>query len=151
MSYAEDSKVPVARSRMEIEQLLAKYGATSIGVMLDPGKAQVFFRIDGWSVRFRMPLPRRDEQRFTHRDRWHERAENAAQRLWEQACRSAWRALLLTIKAKLVSVESNVETFEEAFMAHLVADASGATVGDRLLPEIREQQKALPAGIEVKS
>jgi hypothetical protein len=114
--------------------------------MLDPGKAQVFFAIGGWHVRFRMPLPRRDEQRFTHRDRWNLRAEAVAQKLWEQACRSAWRGLLLTIKAKLVSVENQVETFEEAFMAHLVADETGATMGERMLPALREGQRALAAG-----
>jgi hypothetical protein len=42
----------------------------------------------------------------------------------EKACRSAWRALMLAIKAKLVSVESGVEQFEEAFLAHIVVPGS---------------------------
>lgn len=146
MTYAAGTAVPVARSRVEIETLLQKYGATSIGVLMDPGRAAVFFTINGWSVRFRMPLPDRADRRFTHLDKWNARAEAAAQRLWEQSCRSAWRALLLTIKAKLVSVENQVETFEEAFMAHLIADDHGQTLGERLLPDLRDQRRALPAG-----
>ena len=42
--------------------------------------------------------------------------------------RRRWRALLLVIKAKLESVESGIETFEEAFASQIVL-ANGQTVG----------------------
>ena len=144
-AFASGTSVPVARSRVEIETLLGRHGASHVGVMLAPGKAEVLFTIGDWSVRFQMPLPSADEARFTHRDRWTPRAEAAAQRLWEQACRTKWRCLLLTIKAKLVSVENQVETFEEAFLAHIVSQ-DGSTVAQRVLPKMREERKMLAAG-----
>ncbi len=41
------------------------------------------------------------------------------------------RALLLVIKAKLESVESGIETLEQAFLAHVVM-ANGQTVYERI-------------------
>ena len=39
--------------------------------------------------------------------------------------RSAWRALALTVKAKITSVDSGIETFEEAFLAQVVVRDAG--------------------------
>jgi hypothetical protein len=46
-----------------------------------------------------------------------------------------WRALLLVIKAKLESVESNIETFEHAFLAQIVMP-NDQTVSEILNPII---------------
>ncbi len=59
----------------------------------------------------------------------------------EQERRRRWRALLLTIKAKLVSVENGIEKFEEAFLAHIVI-AGGQTVGQKALPELAQIYKS---------
>lgn len=145
MKYAESTSVPVVRTRIEIETMLQKAGATRTGVILEPGMAVVGFSMGQWHVRFRMPLPREDEKRFTQvkGNRYYSVPRNAAaaKKLWEQACRSCWRSLLLTIKAKLVSVESKVETFEEAFLAHLVLPG-GETVGQRALPALSEAYRS---------
>jgi hypothetical protein len=64
----------------------------------------------------------------------------------ERTRREKWRALLLSIKAKLVSVESGIETFEEAFMAHVVMP-DGSTVSEHVKPRIEtayKEQKMLP-------
>lgn len=53
----------------------------------------------------------------------------------EQQTRAKWRALLLCIKAKLESVESGIESFENAFMAHVVMP-DGRTVGEHIRPRI---------------
>ncbi len=45
----------------------------------------------------------------------------------KKAARQKWRALLLVIKAKLESVESEIETLEQAFYANIVLP-SGLTV-----------------------
>lgn len=52
-----------------------------------------------------------------------------------QENRTRWRALLLVIKAKLEAVESNIATFEDEFLAHVllpnqqtVAEYIGPTV-----------------------
>ena len=55
----------------------------------------------------------------------------------------------MVIKAKLEAVESGIVTFEQEFLAHLVLP-DGATVGDRVLPELEntlngaEMPKLLP-------
>jgi hypothetical protein len=54
--------------------------------------------------------------------------------------REAWRALLLCIKAKLVSVESKIETFEEAFLAHVVMP-DGKTAYEHTRPRIAAMYK----------
>lgn len=52
----------------------------------------------------------------------------------EQAERQRWRALLLVLKAKLEAVESGIAIFESEFLANIVIDRAGHTVGD-VLPE----------------
>lgn len=140
--YASQTSVPVARTRAEIESLLTKSGALRIGVMTEPRLAVVGFSIQQWHVRFRMPLPSVEDKLYAFKDfnaahPYERRSKEATQSLWEQDCRSYWRALLLAIKAKLVSVETKVETFEEAFMAHLVMPG-GQTVGEQALPAVVE-------------
>lgn len=147
MSYAKRTAVSVPRSRIEIEALLQKYKASRIGVITEVGRATVAFTIGNWSVRFKLPLPTGAEANgWRDRNGW-SFSEAQKQKRIEQESRERWRALLLTIKAKLVSVESNVETFEEAFMAHLVM-SGGATAGESFLPELREQAKQLPSGLK---
>lgn len=58
----------------------------------------------------------------------------------EQAHRQKARALLLVIKAKLESVESGVETFEQAFLPNVVM-ADGATVYERIAAPIADEYR----------
>lgn len=118
-TYAVDTKVPVQNTRMEIETTLSKFGATSFAFANQPHKATVMFEYDSRRVRFDLPLPDIADQRG-HRQRW--------------------RALFLSIKAKLVSVQTEIETFEEAFLAHVVL-ADGSTVGQMTRPTIEQQYK----------
>lgn len=84
-----------------------------------------------------MPLPTDVEAKKQKNWQGYLLGEAARQKWLEQEERTKWRALLLTIKAKLVSVENGVESFEEAFLAHLVLPG-GETVGQKALPHIRE-------------
>lgn len=135
--YAESTSVPAERSRAQIEQLLVKYGADHYVSGFVEGEAFVAFRARGRFVKFKLPLPRRDEKRFTQDPKRYWRAIPAARQvtLWEQATRSAWRSLLLCIKAKLESVNSNIESFEQAFLAHIVLP-DGSVVGELALKAI---------------
>lgn len=59
------------------------------------------------------------------------------QQAWlEQRNRQKGRALMLVIKAKLESVESGVETFEQAFLANIVT-LGGQTVYERIREPLR--------------
>jgi hypothetical protein len=100
--YAKYTTVAVSKSKQEIEHIIAKYKGDQYGIMTDSAglRAAVQFRIDKWIVRFELKLPSANEE--------------------NQQVKSRWRALLLAIKAKLESVESNIESFEEAFLPHIV-------------------------------
>ncbi len=143
-SYAKGTKTSIAKSEDDIKTMLRKAGAETIGIMEDPEAAFVAFHLNGRSIRFKLPLPRKDEERFTH---WRvvnqrgpvgsltPRTPDAAANLWVQACRERWRQLQLCIKAKLVSVEEGVELFDDAFLSQIVTP-DGTTVGDKVKPQM---------------
>lgn len=111
--YAVHTKVPAVQSRAEIEKTLARYGAEGFLYGQADGNAMVMFRMNDRHIKFTVPLPE-----------------------GEKPIRQRWRALLLVIKAKLESVESDIETFEAAFMANIVLP-DGKTVGEIMRPQIK--------------
>lgn len=121
----------MGRTRGAIEVLLTSFHATTVGVVSHaaPPQAIVVFKIDAWSVRLTVPLQTAAEVSDGIKRKRGD--EKAAQRRLEQAHRERWRALYLALKAKLVSVETGVETFEEAFLPHLVL-AGGSTIFEHL-------------------
>lgn len=135
MTYAADTSVPVERSRNEIEKILARYGASAFGYMTDDGQAVVMFEAHGRRIRFQLTLPKQDERRFTHTKTGTQRTDNAAFGAWEQGCRARWRALVLCIKAKLESVESQITDFESEFLAWIMLP-TGETMGEVARPAI---------------
>lgn len=137
MAYAKETTVPVEKSRIEIEKLLDKFGCDQIGMFRKEGRAVVMFRAEDRTVRFVLPLPSIDDYKHTETGR--SRSAGSQQAAFEQGSRSAWRALLLCIKAKLESIESGIETFEEAFLAHVLLPGQGnTTVGEWLTPQLEE-------------
>jgi hypothetical protein len=98
------------------------------------------FRMNDRIIRFLLPLPKKDEFRKTPSGR---RIRNDASALiaWEQGCRQRWRALTLTIKAKLESAESGIEEFETAFMGQIVMP-NGKTMSEITLPQIAAAYKS---------
>jgi len=142
MKYAENTSVSVEKTRAELESTLRRFGADAFGYMTDNQKAMITFRAQGRFVRFMLPLPDPSEKRFTEYRRkgayvTTQRSEVQARAEWEQACRSAWRALFLSVKAKLVTVESRISTFEDEFLSHLVLP-DGRTTGEMMIPQIAE-------------
>ena len=134
--FAAATEVPVERSRAEIERLVSRYGATGFAYMHATGKAVIVFEMAQRRIMFELPLPRRDDKRFTqseHRKRM--RSPEQALAAWEQACRQAWRALRLVIQAKLEACESGICSFEDEFLAHIVLP-DGQTVSQHVRPRI---------------
>lgn len=139
-TFAADTSVAVERTRAELEQTLQRFGADAFGYMIGDGKAMIQFRASGRHVRFTLPIPSPTEKRFTEyriRGCIYSRAPGQARKEWDQACRSAWRALFLCVKAKLVAVDAKITTFEEEFMAHIILP-NGMTAGEEVLPLIGE-------------
>jgi hypothetical protein len=148
--FAENTEVPVSRTRAELEDMLGKYGATATAIFNSTNSAAVAFEMHGRRIMMKLKLPAIDSDEFQFavygaRGRQPRTAE-AAKQAWDKACRRKWRSLLLAVKAKLVAAEDQVETFEDAFMAHVVMP-DGATVSDHLRPRIAQadrEQKMVP-------
>lgn len=123
--FAKNTSVAVDKSRAEIEGILRRYGASHFAYLSEPGVATVAFKARDRNIKFRLTLPKRSDfaKTPTKRDRY----ENQIDACWEQACRSIWRGLALCIKAKLEAVESKIETFEEAFLPHIIL-GNGRTI-----------------------
>lgn len=150
--YAAKTSVPVERSRHEIESTLARYGAEQFMYGWNADGAMIAFVVETASgqrrqVNFRLPLPAKDLREFTHHSRGR-RTPTESERLWEQACRQRWRALLLVVKAKLEAVESGIATFEDEFLAY-IALPSGQTVSEWISPQIEAsyEQGIMPSAL----
>jgi hypothetical protein len=96
-TYAQDTSVPIDRTRAEIEKLVRKHGANGFVSGWDNDRATVQFRKDNRHIRFILMIPKN-----------------------EQLQRARWRALLLVIKAKLEAVAAGIATFESEFLANVV-------------------------------
>lgn len=133
--YASDTTVRPEKTRAEIETALSRYGADKFACGWDGNRAVIVFRCKERLVRFELPIPELSDSRFARDGRGRVRGPADRQKQHEQAVRSSWRRLLLCIKAKLESVASGIETFEEAFLAHVVIPG-GATVGQWMGPQL---------------
>lgn len=134
--YAQDTSVSVERSQAELRKILNKYGCSRFMIADDPDKATMMFEVNNRAIRFDLPLPRREE--YTQATRYQKIVTlppDKAYALWEQACRSKWRALLLCVKAKLEAVEVGITSFEEEFLAHFVI-GGGRTFGQVAIPAL---------------
>lgn len=152
MGYAEKTAVSADRSQAEIRSTLARYGASHFAFGEAPDRAVIGFRAHGRSVRFELPTPSPDDDRFWKpKPREHGRTEyglrngktgywrlpSRAAQEWDQEIRRLWRALALAIKAKLEVVESGISTFEDEFLAHIVLP-DNRTVGEHVSPMIEQ-------------
>jgi len=136
--FAQDTSVSVGKSRAEIEDLVTRYGADSFATGWEEGRAIIGFRVKGRFVKFILPLPSQQEERFWTSPAGKRRYEaDQAHKNWEQGCRQAWRALALVVKAKLEAVASGITTFDAEFLAHFVMP-DGRIFKDVALPAIAE-------------
>ncbi len=142
MAYATTTSVPIERTRLAIEELTREKGATQFMSAFDYGDGRA---IIGWSqqgrmVRLQVPLPKPDEKRFLYRRTAHgwsykDLSKEKQRLLWEQACRSRWRAVLLILLAKFEAIEADISTFEREFLADTMM-ADGSTVGEWIQPQL---------------
>lgn len=119
--FAEGTKVPIERSKAEVEKLVRAHGADQFFSAIDhtTGAVDLGFRLKRWFVRFRLVIPKKGEA--------------------EQ--RRMWRALVLVLKSKLESVQSGIATFEQEFLAHIVCKSENGqtqTVGELMLPQLED-------------
>jgi hypothetical protein len=137
MVYAAKTTVDVDKTRYEIERTLKRYGADQFSYGCDDsrGIAVIQFRAQNRHIRFVLVLPKITDKEYQRDKRGKIRTPIQKQDAVTQATRSRWRALLICVKAKLEAVESKIESFEEAFMAHVVLP-DGKTASEWLSPQI---------------
>jgi hypothetical protein len=135
-SYAASTSVSVEASRAEIEQILRRYKADAFGYSTAGRRAMVMFRLADRQIKFVLEMPDPEAKEFTTHSRG-ARSPDAAEKLWEQACRQKWRALALVIKAKLEAVSAGITTVEDEFLAHTMLP-DGSTVGQWAKPQLDE-------------
>jgi len=134
----ESTDVAVEKSQGEIRKLLFDHGAAnfSFGEDVEPNGvfiAMVEFVHGGQRVRMRVPHKPVNPRVLAEKVRRAQTrtADQIKRDLAEQEARRIWRVLFHGLKARLVSVEEGVETFEEAFLAHLVDPASDRTLWEQ--------------------
>lgn len=135
MAFAETTTVAFEKSIAEIIGLVRKAGAIQIGQMEGEDSFTVAFKLKERLIKFTLPLPGMSAVPKLNGRHQTLSAAQRQERL-DQLRRSKARALLLVIKAKLESVESGIETVEEAFLANVVM-SDGQTVYERIEAPVR--------------
>jgi hypothetical protein len=140
-AYAEKTKVPIAETRMAIEKLLERYGATAFAYGRMGDKEALSFEMAGLRYRFdfwtltaeTIKLTDSSGRPLTRANMPGKSVEGAV----EQANRTRWRELYLGIKAKLVLVEAGITTLEEEFLAQTILP-DNTTFGKWAKPHLRQ-------------
>jgi hypothetical protein len=143
MTYAKGTEVSIEKSEAELKAVLRRYKAGAIGILEGNGQVQLVFEMSDRRIMMRLPMPRRDDKAFKYQARGQPYPPAKIEQRWEQACRERWRALLLCVKAKLESVESGIETFDQAFLAHVMLP-TGETVGEWATHSLPAALEGLP-------
>lgn len=142
MAY-ENTSVNVEKSQAEIRELLKDHGAErfTFGESTDLQGvrwAGVEFQHGGHLVRIVAPLKPADEKWLrgkVQRARSRTRADFEREH-YDQEERRIWRVLRWTLKSRMVAIDEGVETFEQAFLAHLVDPASDRTLWQAMKPTV---------------
>lgn len=133
-AFAAGTKVPVERSKTEIERMLTRKGAIRFMSGWQGDSAAIMFELRGVHVRFTLAMPKAEDPRFQ------KIAKGSLGDAIEAERRRLWRALTLVIKAKLEAVESGIVSFESEFLAQIVVPG-GATFGEWAHPQIAKAYK----------
>lgn len=150
--YSTGTKVDVDKSRIELEKILAKHGATQRQVTVDDeaGKAQIVFRLDQRMIRLNMrserdclPDPgKSDFNQDVHCPRgWNtwtvKRREEWVEAETEQCDREAWRRLVLITKARFELIADDPEQVERQFLADIMLP-DGSTVYEGMKQQLED-------------
>jgi hypothetical protein len=134
--YAEGTSVPAPKTRGEIEHYVIQHGAVRFAFGHLEDRAAVSFVAKGYLVRFTIPMPSAEDKDVRKRalslSRSNYRIDPPKLQIaLEEENRRRWRCLLLAIKSKFTTIESGIETFEEAFLANIVT-TDNITVWERI-------------------
>lgn len=135
MAYAEGTTVTVERSVAEAQALLKRHGVADVGWTLSSRGGRIQFMRDRTAVQFTVLYPPATDDAVTLYPSGKLRPPREHAARLEQIHRERWRALVLVLKGKLEAVDAGVETWEEAFLPHILLPG-GETVMDRVAPAL---------------
>ena len=147
MAY-ESTAVPVEKSQGDIRKLLARRGAQRFGFSEGSGEdgrhwvALEFIHAEIYDrphlVRMAVPLKSPDVETLKVKAKrsYSKTFQQLEAEAFEQESRRIWRVIFYSLKSRMEAVEEEVETFEQAFLPHLVDPRSGRTLWDRIQPAI---------------
>jgi len=151
--YAEDTKISVQKSKLDIETLVTKHGATAFVSGWDEQRQShmIAFKLESLQIRYLFGRPQREDFTFTAQQKRRTPAQITA--AMEQAERALWRGLLLLIQAKFVAIADGIRTVEEEFLPDVVMP-DNQTFREWASPHIKQWiaqdkiPKMLPGGEE---
>jgi hypothetical protein len=159
MSAYATTSVPVERSQAEIRKLLQRYEVQRLAFgeeRDDAGQrwAAVTFQARMLGVRMRVPLKQVNEHDVRAKA-VRARSKGVAEirdDMYTQEERRIWRVLAWNLKARLVAVDEGLESFEEAFLPHLIDPRTNRTIYEHLSQdghiELPGPLLALPVGAD---
>ncbi len=137
--HADYSRVPVARTRGAIEDLLRQWGAAGLQWTddYDVGRVTVRFRWpwEGTELQARISMVRPTDDEIRAEYARPPSADQVARRA-DQRWRTRHRQLLLLLRAQLNAVEAGITTAVEVFLPYL-ENAAGETVAELVTPQLQ--------------
>jgi hypothetical protein len=133
--YAKGTSVSVSKTRAEIEDTLERYGADGFISGRDGRAVMLGFRLNNRHVKFSLMMPDPSDPALNRTPTGKQRSAGSQADAYAAEERRLWRSLFMSIKAKLVSVSDGIETFDDAFMAHIVMP-DGRPMREVMLPQI---------------
>jgi hypothetical protein len=134
--YAEGTEVPVERSKAEIEKLIARYGGDLISFGWRSEQVAVLgFRWRERLFKFDIKMPDPKDVQRTARNI--QRTQAQVKAALDQETRRRWRVLLIRLKVKFETVESEWELFEEEFLPNMLLP-DGKTVAHWMVPQLEQ-------------
>ncbi len=138
--YASETEVPVEKSRMELEKLITRFGASQILTFQEDKQAIVQFTSRDRMIRLTLPLPLLEDPIIQRTAQNYQRSKAAARDALAKENRRRWRAMVLLVKAKLTAVEEGIVEFEEEFFANTIM-ADGQTLYQRARGQVELEYK----------
>lgn len=131
--YAESTGVDVGRSKIELEKIAAKYGATQFGALSDweNNQGTIQFKMNNINVQIAIPMPCPGDFIMTAAGR--RRKQSQIDQEIKKEHRRRWRSAVLIVKAKLEGVACGITTMQKEFMPDVLLP-NGHKVIDYVLP-----------------
>lgn len=136
------TEVPVVRSQTAILELLRGYRCQRMSFAEsregDTVRVGVEFVHRDHLVRLVVPLKPPSPQELNNKIRAArtKTPEQVKEAMEDQEAKRVWRVLFHSLKARLVSIDSGLETFEQAFLPHIVDPATDHTIWERIAPRV---------------